>query len=245
VAHTVNWVIPDNHPSLELHEVHVWKIGLLASQVRLEQLRTMLSDDELDRAGRFRFDRHRRRFITGRAVMRVLLGRYTGRLPESLGFSYNPQGKPSLKDEGSLEFNFTNSRDLSLLCVARRRQLGIDLEHLGRHADYAGIANRFFAEREIEELFSIPESRRHSAFLTGWTRKEAYIKALGTGLSLPLDQFAVTIDPEVDPLLISADDMPDEQDRWTFRHLQPEPGYVASLVVERGDWEIINYCWKE
>ena len=205
-AHLTRWVVPDNHPPLGLHEVHVWKIGLLASQVQLDQLRTLLSDDELERADRFRFDRHRRRFITGRAVMRILLGRYTGRPPEALDFSYNPHGKPSLKDAGSLEFNFTNSRDLSLLCVARQRQLGIDLEHLGRHADYAGIVNRFFAEREIEELFSIPESRRHAAFLTGWTRKEAYIKALGTGLSLPLGQFAVTIDPQVAPALISADD---------------------------------------
>jgi 4'-phosphopantetheinyl transferase len=137
-------------------------------------------------------------------------------LPEGLVFSYNPQGKPSLEDADSLEFNFTNSRDLALLCVARQTQLGIDLEHLGRHADYAGIVNRFFAEREIEELFSIPESRRHAAFITGWTRKEAYIKALGTGLSLPLDQFVVSIEPQAAPSLISADDRPDEPGRWVF-----------------------------
>jgi 4'-phosphopantetheinyl transferase len=204
-----NRVIPDNHPPLELHEVHVWKISLLASQSQLDQQRTLLSDDELERADRFRFERHRRRFITGRAVVRILLGRYANRPPEALDFSYNPQGKPTLKDAGSLEFNFTNSRELALLCVARQTQLGIDLEHLERHADYEGIVNRFFAEREVEELFSIPESRRHSAFLTGWTRKGAYIKALGTGLSLPSDRFVVTIDPEATPQLLSADDMPD------------------------------------
>jgi len=123
--------------------------------------------------------------------------------------------------------------------------LGIDLEHLGRHADYEGIVNRFFAEHEVEELFSIPESRRHAAFITGWTRKEAYIKALGTGLSLPLDKFVVTIDPEAAPALISADGRPDEPGRWMFRHLEPEPGYVASLVVEKGGCEISNYCWAE
>jgi 4'-phosphopantetheinyl transferase len=244
-ADPTNWVIPESHPPLEQHEVHVWKIGLLASQVQLGQLRKLLSDDELERADRFRFERHRRRFITGRAVVRILLGKYANRPPEALDFSYNSHGKPSLKESGSLEFNFTNSRDLSLLCIARQAQLGIDLEHLGRHADYAGIANRFFAEREVEELFSLPESRRHAAFLTGWTRKEAYIKALGTGLSLPLDKFAVTIDPEAAPALISADDRPDEPDRWVFQHLEPEPGYVASLVVEGGGWEIRNYCWEE
>jgi 4'-phosphopantetheinyl transferase len=238
-------VIPGNHPSLEPHEVHIWRISLLASQAQLEQLRMLLSDDELERADRFRFERHRRRFITGRAVVRILLGRYTNRPPEALVFSYNSQGKPSLKDVGSLEFNFTNSSDLALLCVARQTQLGIDLEHLGRHADYAGIVNRFFAEREVEELFSLPESRRHAAFLTGWTRKEAYIKALGTGLSLPLDRFVVTIDPEVAPALLSADDRTDEPDRWMFRHMEPEPGYVASLVVEGGGWEISNFCWDE
>ena len=242
---SANWIGPGNHPQLELHEVHVWKIGLSASQAQMDQQRTLLSDDELERADRFRFEQHRRRFITGRAVVRILLGRYINRPSESLEFSYNPQGKPALKDAGSLEFNFTNSRDLALLCVARQTQLGIDLEHLGRQADYAGIVNRFFAEREIEGLFSLPESRRHAAFLTGWTRKEAYIKALGTGLSLPLDKFAVTIDPEVAPELLSADDMPDEQGRWMFRHLEPEPGYVASLVVEGGEWEIRNYCWEE
>ena len=244
-AHSASWVVPDKHPSLGLHEVHVWKIGLLASQAQLQQLGTLLSGDERERADRFRFDRHRRRFITGRAVVRILLGRYTNRAPEALDFSYNPQGKPALKDAGSLEFNFTNSRDLALLCVARQTQLGIDLEHLGRHADYAGIVTRFFAEREVEELFSLPESQRHGAFLTGWTRKEAYIKALGTGLSLPLDRFVVTIDPQVFPVLISADDRPDEQDRWVFRHLEPEPGYVASLVVEGDSWEMNNYCWEE
>ena len=243
--HKISWVLPDNHPPLEPHEVHVWKIDLSASQMQLGQLRTLLSDDELERADRFRFDRHRRRFITGRAVMRILLGRYTNKLPEVLEFSYNPQGKPALKGISSLEFNFTNSRDLALFCVARQTQLGIDLEHLGRHADYEGIVNRFFAEREIEELFSLPESRRHAAFLTGWTRKEAYIKALGTGLSLPLDRFVVTIDPEASPQLLSAGDRQDEPDRWVFQHLEPEPGYVASLAVEGGGWEIKPYYWEE
>ena len=244
-ADAVNWAIPDNHPPLELHEVHVWKIGLNASEVQLDQLRVLLSDDELERADRFRFERHRRRFITGRAVLRILLGRYIDKLPEMLIFSYNLHGKPTLKGAGNLEFNFTNSRDLSLLCVARQRQLGVDLEHLGRHADYAGIVNRFFAEREIKELFRIPESRRHAAFLTGWTRKEAYIKALGAGLSLPLDSFTVTMDPEVTPALIGTDDRPDEPGRWVFRHLEPEPGDVASLAVEGGGWGISNYCWEE
>jgi len=239
------WLIPDIHPVIETPHVHVWRIDLHTAPAQLERLLGLLDDAEVRRAQQFRFERHRRRFITGRGVMRILLGRYTGRLPQALDLSYNPHGKPSLKDAGSLEFNFTNSRDLALLCVARQRQLGIDLEHLGRHADYAGIVNRFFAEREVEELFSIPEGRRHAAFLTGWTRKEAYIKALGMGLSLPLGKFAVTIDPEVAPSLISADDMPDEPDRWAFRHLEPEPGYVASLAVEGGGWEIRKFCWKE
>jgi 4'-phosphopantetheinyl transferase len=119
-THSANWIVPENHPALELHEVHVWKISLLASQVRLNQMRALLSDDELERADMFRFDRHCRRFITGRAVVRILLGRYTNRPPDALEFSYNPQGKPALKDAGSLEFNFTNSRDLSLLCVAKQ-----------------------------------------------------------------------------------------------------------------------------
>ena len=238
------WLIPDIHPILETQHVHVWKIDLQATPAQLERLLGLLDDTEVRRAQRFSFDRHRRRFITGRAVMRILLGRYTNRPPEALEFSYNPQGKPALKDADSLEFNFTNSRDLALLCVARQAQLGIDLEHLGRYTDYAGIVNRFFAEREVEELFSLPECRRHAAFITGWTRKEAYIKALGTGLSLPLDKFVVTIDPEATPQLLSADDMPDEPGRWVFRHLDPEAGYVASLVVEGGGWEIRNYCWK-
>jgi len=240
-----NRVITETHPPLESNEIHVWKIGLNTGLVQLGQLRVLLSEDELERADRFRFERHRRHFITGRAVMRILLGRYAGMPPQALDFSYNPHGKPSVKDAGSLEFNFTNSRDLALLCVARQRQLGIDLEHLDRHADYAGIVNRFFAEREIEELFSIPEGRRHAAFLAGWTRKEAYIKALGTGLSLPLSRFAVTIDPQVAPVLISTDDTPEDLGRWTFRHMEPEPGYVASMVVEGGGWEIRQYCWEK
>ena len=215
---------------LPADEVHVWRIDLGRVVAEVEQLSRLLSPNEAARAGRFKFRVDRDHFIAGRAVLRQISGRYLGTGPSNLVFSYGPQGKPSLADNPhDLRFNLTHSHGLMLCAVGRSRELGIDLEHLRDDIDFGDIAQRFFAPQEIATLRAVPTYMKKRAFFTCWVRKEAYIKACGQGLSLPLDKFTVPI-LDTEPMRLRSESAPLE--KWSLTPLSTEAGYVAALVAE-------------
>jgi 4'-phosphopantetheinyl transferase len=213
-------------------EVHVWSVDLDPPPALAAALGRLLAPDERERAARFRFDEHRRRYAVGRGALRTLLGAYVGERPEALRFGYGPRGKPELADFPALGFNLSNSEDLALVGVLRGREIGVDVEYMKPMPDLAQIAERFFCAAETAKLLALPEERRREAFFNCWTRKEAYLKAVGEGLAAPLDSFEVTLTPDEEARMLFLKGDAGAAERWFYRHLRPAPDYIGALTIE-------------
>ena len=234
-------------PTLTLSSghVHIWLVRLDRPGRDVQQLAQSLIEDEHKRAERFYFKRDKNRFIVRRAVLRMILGRYLQIEPNQIQFAYGPHGKPFLAErlcDSSLRFNLAHSHELSLYAFSHGREIGIDLEHCRALPDAEQIAARFFSARENATLQTLATSQRQKAFFNCWTRKEAYIKAIGKGLTLPLDQFDVSLAPGESASLLNAEGAFEEASRWSLKALTPAPGYVAALAVEGYNWHL--NCWQ-
>jgi 4'-phosphopantetheinyl transferase len=241
------WQPTTQPPPLTTEEVHVWRIALEVHDLLLARLREYLADDERQRADRFHFEKDRRHFIAARGALRVLLSGYLACRPEEVRFAYSHYGKPRLahEDNGTdLRFNLTHSHGLALLATTRGQDIGIDVERLrDMERDGEPLADRFFSPREAATLRSLPPELRREAFFHCWTRKEAYIKANGKGLSLPLDQFDVTLRPGEPAALLATQHDPDEARRWSMHSLSVGEGYVGALAVEGCSWRMWCGDW--
>lgn len=227
-------------------EVQLWLADLDRPPVPLPRLAAFLDPDERARAARFRFDVHRHRFVAGRGLLRLLLGRLAGRPPEALRFGYGIKGKPFLTDPpADFRFNLSNSANGVLIAVSRGRELGADLESLRPLSDADALVERFFAPGEREIYRRVPPEGRLSCFYTGWTRKEAYVKARGDGLSLPTTEFEVVLAPGEPPRLVRFDREPREVDRWSFAAFEPAHGFLGAVAVEGGPPELRPRFWRE
>jgi 4'-phosphopantetheinyl transferase len=228
-------------------EVHVWTASRDAPDDVVGAMRDRLDDAERRRADRFAFPHDRRRFAVGRGLLRTILGHYLDRPPGSIRFEANAHGKPGLDPasgvDASIRFNLAHSGSLVVYALARGRDLGVDIEQI--RPDFTGlaIAGRFFAPGESEALRALPEADRTLAFFHGWTRKEAYIKAQGKGLALPLDEFEVAIGPDRPAALLATRPDPAEAARWSLVELPTEPGYVAAVCVEGHGWRLRRGWW--
>ena len=212
-------------------EVHLWIVRLEASEGPFEQLSTWLSPDETARAARFRFDKHRRAFVLGRAALRALLGRHLGVPAAQVSFSYGPKGKPALADATHpLRFNASNSGNLAAIAITEGCEIGVDIEQRRPVPEIERIAERFFAPQEAAELMALPEALRTQGFFNCWTRKEAYIKAVGDGLSVPLDGFRVTLRPGAAAQLLDLGGSREAARGWTMHDFFPEPGYAGAVA---------------
>jgi 4'-phosphopantetheinyl transferase len=239
------WFPPPERLSLGSGAVHVWRASLDLSHWQIARFRDSLDDDERSRADRFYFSRDRERFIVARGVLRALLSRYLNRAPASLSFSYSIHGKPSLVSESGadkIRFNLSHSHGTALYAVTCGREIGVDLEFIRCDLEAEQIAERFFSRREIVTLRALPLHLRKCAFFLCWTRKEAYIKARGEGLSMPLDQFDVSLIPGEPATLLSTQPDTDEALRWSLRNLTPASGYAAALAAAGRDWTLS--CWQ-
>jgi 4'-phosphopantetheinyl transferase len=214
--------------------IRVWRADLDRPEPETAALGALLSADERARADRFRFDIDRRRFTVARGILRVVLGRTLERPPEEIEFSYGNRGKPALRRpaDSVLEFNLSHSHGLALVVTSWGRAVGIDVEFERPELDFRGIAGRFFTPQEFAQIEAQPDAAQRSAFFRGWTRKEAFLKARGDGLWLGLDQFEVSIDPEVPARLVRTAWDPDEARRWTLHDLEVPHGFAATLAVD-------------
>lgn len=224
------WLASPASPAIENDEVHVWKVDLSATvpDVRL------LSRDEHERAARFHFERDRQHFKASRSALRIILGRYLNLPPESLEFAQTEYGKPFLTnlEAAGVLFNLSHSGEVALIAVAREREVGVDVEFM--RADFATneVAEHFFSMAEIYTLSGLEPHLRTQAFFSCWTRKEAYVKARGEGLSMPLDVFDVSLAPDVSAAMLNNRVDKSEPARWIFQDLHIAPDYAGALVVE-------------
>ncbi len=215
--------------ALEDGEVHVWAVPLTGDP---EVLRPLLCPAELQRMERFRVLDHRRRYAISHGALRAILGGYTGESPEELAFQHGPKGKPYLDAAGAGRgewfFNLSHAGQLALVAVGRR-ELGIDLEKVRHLESFLEIAKRHFTAAEFEALRAVPQDQRLQCFYRCWTRKEAYIKAVGEGLSMSLDGFDVSLDGEARFLAFrEGSGRPGE---WSLQDVSPGADYVAALAV--------------
>lgn len=233
-----------NAPELLRGEVHVWQGALDVSSESLALLEATLSPSEHDRASRFREVQHRQRFVAGRGMQRDVLARYAGVAAERLTFATGPAGKPSLEpNPGDLRFNASNAGGLAVIAVTAGREVGIDIEPLRPIPDALDIARRFFSRAEIEALTATPVQERDATFLAAWTRKEAYIKALGGGLGVRLDSFTVSIGPGEPARLLGNGLGPATADRWSLLALTCPAGWTGALVVEGAAVTVRHFDW--
>ncbi len=229
-------------------ELHVWRVSLSVAEAKIGLFRAMLSADEQDRARRFFFERDRSAFVVTRGVLRILLGRYLGWPPDGLRFRHGPEGKPALTERSGgnlLDFNVSHSHGMALLAMARGRAVGVDVEKIRPGVATEDIAARFFAPREVAMLCAVPVPLRVGAFFTCWTRKEAYIKATGKGLSLPLDGFVVSVAPGEPAAILETRPDAAEASRWHLTALALGVGYVGAVAVAGARPEIKCWDWTE
>jgi 4'-phosphopantetheinyl transferase len=233
---------------LSKDEVHVFCASLKQPLSRLQQLAEILSPDEQLRANNFYFEKDRWRFIVCRGILRMILGRYLDIEPSQIQFSYGLHSKPALVETSSsgsrLQFNLSHSQELALYAFTLSRQVGIDLEYIRPIDDIEQLAKHFFSEQEYTVLRKLPESQRQVAFFNCWTRKEAYIKATGQGLSLPLNQFEVSFIPGDPAILVRTFTDSKEASLWSLQELTPDPEYIAALAVQGLNWQLKMFSWS-
>lgn len=225
------WDAPPNDLGLPPDEVHVWRAALDLPERLADELRHLLSDDERRRAARFHFERDRRRFSAGRGVLRDILGRYLNTAPQELRFHYDAHGKPSLYGS-DLRFNLSHSGGLALFAVTTGGQVGVDVERIRPEVMQEGLAKRYFSPREAAALEALPPEQQPAGFFNCWTRKEAYIKARGEGLSIPLDSFDVSLEPGEPARLLNVMGAPGEAERWSLWDLEVDAGFAAALALD-------------
>ena len=222
--------------SLPSDEVHVWRVFFDREKSHLNDLAQTLSEDEWLKAERFYFQKDRRRFVVTHGILRNILGRYLKIEPKRLKFSYGSHGKPAIggvTDGHSLCFNMSHSHGLALFAFTCGRKVGVDVEYVRPMADAEEIAQRFFSPRENAVFRAVPAGKKLEAFFNCWTRKEAFLKAIGNGLSRSLDSFEVSLAPGEPAQLLCVGGDPLEASRWRLRELAPAHGYAGALVVER------------
>jgi 4'-phosphopantetheinyl transferase len=240
----LNWTRSTPRELPGSNEVHVWRVFLDTTTCRHESLREILSADELARASRFRFEIDQNRFIAARGMLRQILGSYLGIEPYKLQFDYTSYGKPALaSNEGhvTIRFNLSHSNGFALYGITRGRNIGIDIELVRDDIAAGPIAQRFFSKSEISSLERIHKNKRSGVFFQYWTRKEAFLKAKGEGISFPMEQCDVSLinGKVLSPVTFLGDQS--EKSCWYGQDLFPGHGYAAAIVVEGSDWELS--CW--
>jgi 4'-phosphopantetheinyl transferase len=235
------WSRAPDDLELQSRQVDIWRVSLDAStplspSLSIDSLRSLepsLSPDELQRAARFHFPLDRDRFLAAHGCLRHILARYLHCEPGQLSFSTGEYGKPALPPHQKIDFNLSHSGGYALIAITRDRNVGVDVERAHEDMGLINIADRYFSPREVSELRALPPEEQTTAFFNGWSRKEAYIKAHGLGLSLPLDSFDVSLD---EPAVLRAT-RPDPQEaaRWSLVSLEVDSGYTGALAVEVAD----------
>lgn len=239
-----SWAAPRTELALGTQELDVWKVSLDDAEWPEPELTELLTEDERARAQAFHFEKHRRRFVVGRASLRRILARYLKADPTGLRFRYGERGKPELElgaaavTTSPVRFNLSHSHGLAVFAVAREREVGVDVEWIRADVDVDGIAARFFSTAEHAALRQIAEPERRAAFFRVWTRKEAYLKAIGQGLFRCSRGFDVSVVGDEPPRLLHVASAPDEADRWSMEDFAPAPEFVGAVLAEGRGWSL-------
>ncbi len=241
-----HWRPPPETLHLSAGEVHVWCVPLEAPAGEIEAWSQTLSPDERQRAARFRFDRHRMRFVVRHGVLRAILARYLEVPAERLEFSVGQHGKPMLKQTGRCEaihFNSSHSGNLALIALSVDRPLGVDVERIRPLTDLQAMLKRCFSPEDQATIRALPPAQQWLGFFNGFSRKEALLKALGTGLSVPLDRVGVSLLPDEPARVLSIDMAGQQPDAWQLACVAPNAEHAAALACQGREPRIARWLW--
>ncbi len=230
-----NWQVGPTRPTLPAGHMHVWCASQRSLRPHLPALQGWLAADETARASRFAFEHLRLSFAANRGLLRLLLSRYVDALPGQLQFEYSEHGKPALafpRPELPLQFNLSHSEQLMLVAVTRTHSPGVDVEAVRPIPDMHRLAERFFAPPEAQRLKEAPPDQQDLTFFQYWVQKEAFIKAIGLGLTFPTNQFEVSILPGTAPRLVNVNGSADAALGWRLAELHPAEGYIGGLAIQ-------------
>jgi 4'-phosphopantetheinyl transferase len=236
-----DWPTTSDNVTLSEGRVDVWAVTLDSGQDCLSECSRLLSEGEISRAERFHFEADKRRYTIARGSLRKLIGRYLKREARSITFQTNEYGKPSLEDDVALSFNISHSGEMAVMAFSYGRNVGIDIEFVRENIDHESLSERFFSRAEVLVLKSLDEKDRLRCFYETWTRKEAFIKAVGKGLSIPLDQFDVSVGVGVSPALTDVRYDRLNSNGWFMAGIVLNASFAGAIVVEGGEVEIRHF----
>ncbi|EKE00872.1 MAG: 4'-phosphopantetheinyl transferase [uncultured bacterium] len=235
------WQSPQTFPILRTNQVHIWRAPLKRNKEELAQLSALLNSQEKARADKFIAEHAKNNFTTARGILRYLLAKYLQTNPQDLTFQQNQHGKLHL-ESSELQFNISHSRDWALFIFAMNQPVGVDIEFIRNDFDFAPIAQRFFSKKENMELLALPQDQQLRAFFNCWSRKEAFIKALGKGLFCALDGFSVEVSSKKEgKLQLHVADIEFDTKNWSLEALNPVEGYVGAFTTSLSEYKACLY----
>jgi 4'-phosphopantetheinyl transferase len=240
----VGWDLIKMDGMLGSHEIHIWHTDLAAQEAAIDRLFPLLDHHEQSRAARFLVPEPRIQFIISRAFLRIVLGKYLQIEPREVRFRTAEQGKPELAEPHALYFNLSHTDGATVIALTRAGRLGVDVERIRENLDPLQLGARFFSAREAQWLRSQPPDQRFAAFFACWTAKEAYVKACGAGLSVPLDGFGVIPDPDAPELHLEIYGKPEDSKRWSMSRLDLDPDLRSAVAVEAVDCRVRLGRWS-
>jgi 4'-phosphopantetheinyl transferase len=220
---------------IDHNQTHIWKLNLDDVFDTYERFASKLNKVEAEKASRFYFEKDRVSYTITHGFLRLLLSDYLSLDPSQVNYQQNPYGKPFLEDESlnaAIKFNLSHSNRGAVIAISKGQELGVDIEFHKSDFPLEEIAKRFFSTWEVGVLMSLPIGQRKRAFFDCWTRKEAFIKAKGEGLSMPLDRFDIEFFPGERARIVRTYDDPSEADRWSLENINTWSNYSAAVCVE-------------
>jgi 4'-phosphopantetheinyl transferase len=236
-----HWPVPIAHPSMGPEEVHIWSAGLHRSREEVQTLAAQLPAEEQERAKRYRAPLAHTQFVVARWTLRTLLGRYLDLAPAEVPLTNGLRGKPALPANLGLSFNVSHSHGLALFAFASKSEVGVDVEQVRSVADDLGLAQRYFCPQEVAVLQALALQQRQETFFHIWTRKEAFLKAIGLGISYGVERVEVSTTPE-EARLLRLDGLEAPASNWDMQGLRPAREYVGAVCVE-GRLGTVR-CWS-
>ncbi len=237
----MSWQTPSIFPILQTNQVHVWRASLKQNVKELAELLNLLDIQEKNRAAKFISEKAKNNFIAARGILRSLLAKYLHVKPQDLVFKQGQYGKLYL-DSSILQFNISHSNDLALFIFALHQPVGIDVEFIRNDFDFVPIAQRFFSKKETADLLTLPPNQQLHAFFNCWSRKEAFIKAIGKGIFFALDEFSAEVSNKQEGRLqLQITDPEFNAKDWSLEALNPADSYVGAFATSWQKYEIGFY----
>jgi 4'-phosphopantetheinyl transferase len=240
------WRIPPRNLTRPSSRIDIWRVSVSPGEPCHADPPTMLSADEMERTARFHFAADRMRFVRCRTALRLILALYLKIAPAEIRFRYGPKGKPEIEkcqNPDSISFNTSHSGQFGLIAVTLAGRVGVDVEKVRSSPDWTEIAGRFFSENEYQALLKVPASERERAFFACWTRKEAFIKACGDGLSYSLRDFSVSVAPDAAAAIEEVKPDAKASARWSVVSLPVAEGYAGAVAFENPRSQIEQWRW--